>query len=55
MFNPFCLFFCACAYCHLTGQIFTPRPCDLFADSNGVFSPKKVGLVTVVDLNLEEV
>ncbi|XP_060614895.2 kinesin-like protein KIF1B isoform X4 [Anolis sagrei] len=22
-------------------QIFTPRPCDLFADSSGVFSPKK--------------
>lgn len=33
----------------------TPRPCDLFLDSNGVFSPKKVGFSKILEiLELDE-
>lgn len=33
----------------------TPRPCDLFLDSSGVFSPKKVGFSKILEiLELDE-
>lgn len=28
----------------------TPRPCDLFLDSSGVFSPKKVGFSKILEI-----